>query len=70
MPSEAVEIIRALFDGGCVSYATFDAAGQFVTKDDVASAIPCGPDPDAHVEAISEFVDWAETELLPARHGR
>jgi G6PDH family F420-dependent oxidoreductase len=69
----------------------FDAASQFVTKDDVASAISCGPDLDAHVKAISEFVDagfthvgivqiggaaqdgfldWAETELLPALHGR
>ena len=35
----------------------FDAASQFVTPQDVAGAIPCGPDLDAVVEAVSAY--WA-----------
>jgi G6PDH family F420-dependent oxidoreductase len=67
--------------------AAFAAATQFVTEDDVAQNIPCGPDVDEHVKAVKEFVDagfthvalvqiggddqtdfirWAESELLPA----
>jgi len=67
--------------------AAFAAATQFVTKDDVAENIACGPDVDAHVKAVQafvdagftdvavvqiggdtqpEFLDWAESELLPA----
>lgn len=37
--------------------AAFAAASQFVTKDDVAEAIPCGPDLGAHVKAVRGFVD-------------
>jgi G6PDH family F420-dependent oxidoreductase len=43
--------------------AAFDAASQFVTKDDVAAAISCGPDLDAHVKAISEFADAGFTHV-------
>ncbi len=67
--------------------AGFAAATQFVRQEDVADAIPCGPDVAAHVDAVREFaaagftdvaviqiggdtqpefLDWAETELLPA----
>jgi G6PDH family F420-dependent oxidoreductase len=66
---------------------SFAAASKFVTEDDVAAQIPCGPDVDRHVEAVQEFIDagfthvalvqvggdsqdpfidWAESELLPA----
>jgi G6PDH family F420-dependent oxidoreductase len=37
--------------------AGFAAASQFVTPDDVAEAIPCGPDVQAHVDAVRKFVD-------------
>jgi G6PDH family F420-dependent oxidoreductase len=37
--------------------AGFAAASQFVTPDDVAGSIPCGPDVEAHVAAVREFVD-------------
>ena len=67
--------------------AGFAAASQFVRPADVAEAIPCGPDLDAHVSAVRAFVDagfthvaliqvggsqqrafieWAQSELLPA----
>jgi G6PDH family F420-dependent oxidoreductase len=66
---------------------SFDGATQFVTPDQVAEQLACGPDVDEHVEKIkpfieagytevalvqigaenqSEFISWAERELLPA----
>lgn len=35
----------------------FTGASQFVREEDVAAAIPCGPDVDAHVEAFKKFAD-------------
>jgi G6PDH family F420-dependent oxidoreductase len=35
----------------------FDAATQFVRDDDVAGKIPCGPDPERHVEGIRQYLD-------------
>jgi G6PDH family F420-dependent oxidoreductase len=67
--------------------AAFAGATQFVKPDDVAESIPCGPDVDGIVEAVSaftdagftdvavvqigdeaqeEFLEFAETDLLPA----
>ena len=37
--------------------AHFERAVQSVTKEDIAEAVACGPDPEAHVEAIREYVD-------------
>ncbi|WIV68675.1 TIGR03557 family F420-dependent LLM class oxidoreductase [Natrialbaceae archaeon AArc-T1-2] len=37
--------------------AHFAEATEAVSRDDVAEAVPCGPDPDAHVEAIQAYVD-------------
>jgi G6PDH family F420-dependent oxidoreductase len=49
--------------------AAFAAASQFVTRDDVASAIPCGPDVDAHVTAVRRFVDAGFTHVAPLQIG-
>lgn len=35
----------------------FEQASELVTPEQVASAVPCGDDPDAHVEAMHAFVD-------------
>jgi G6PDH family F420-dependent oxidoreductase len=43
--------------------AAFAGASQFVTKDDIADSIPCGPDVDAHVRAVTEFVDAGFTHV-------
>ena len=43
--------------------AAFEAASQFVRKDDVVESIPCGPDVEAHVKAVREFVDAGFTDL-------
>jgi hypothetical protein len=37
--------------------AGFAAATSFVRPEDTASAIPCGPDPVAQVEAVRPFVE-------------
>ena len=56
-------------DGG------FDAASQFVRPEDVAEQIPCGPDLDAIVEAVSAyweagFTDVAIVQVGDERAGR
>ena len=35
----------------------FEAAAAHVTEDMVTESVPCGPDPERHVEAIMKFVD-------------
>jgi G6PDH family F420-dependent oxidoreductase len=33
----------------------FEQASEHVTEEDVASTVPCGPDPERHIEAIKEY---------------
>ncbi|MEU3413280.1 MULTISPECIES: LLM class F420-dependent oxidoreductase [unclassified Streptomyces] len=47
----------------------FEAATQFVTEDDVASAIPCGDDPDAFVEAVRPYVEAGFGEVALVQIG-
>jgi G6PDH family F420-dependent oxidoreductase len=49
--------------------AAFAAATQFVRPHDVAAAIPCGPDVDAHVEAVRPFVDAGFTHIALVQVG-
>jgi coenzyme F420-dependent glucose-6-phosphate dehydrogenase len=35
----------------------FEEAAQMVTEDDIAAAVVCGPDPDAHLAGIKRFVE-------------
>jgi G6PDH family F420-dependent oxidoreductase len=35
----------------------FEAATKFIREDDLAEAIPAGPDPEVHLEAIRKFID-------------
>ncbi len=48
---------------------SFEAATQFVTPDQVAAALPCGPDVDEHVEKIKPFVDAGFTEVALVQIG-
>jgi G6PDH family F420-dependent oxidoreductase len=49
--------------------AGFDAASQFMRPDDVAEAIPCGPDVKAHVEAVRPFVEAGFTHVALVQIG-
>jgi G6PDH family F420-dependent oxidoreductase len=49
--------------------AGFDGATQFVRPDDVAEAIPCGPDLDAHVAAVQQFADAGFTDVAVVQIG-
>ena len=49
--------------------AGFASASQFVTPDDVAEAIPCGPDLDRIVEAVSEFWQAGFTDVCVVQVG-
>jgi G6PDH family F420-dependent oxidoreductase len=48
---------------------SFDSATQFVTPDDVAGALGCGPDVDEHVEKIKPFVDAGFDEVALVQIG-
>jgi G6PDH family F420-dependent oxidoreductase len=41
----------------------FEQAAELVTPDAMAEKIPCGPDPDRHVEAIKAFVEAGYDEV-------
>jgi G6PDH family F420-dependent oxidoreductase len=47
----------------------FDAAGQFVRPEDVASSIPCGDDVDAVLEAARAYADAGFTHLALVQIG-
>ncbi len=49
--------------------AGFAGATQFVTPDDVADNIPCGPDLDAVVEAVLEFTKAGFTDVAVVQVG-
>ena len=49
--------------------AGFAAATQFVTPDDVAGNIPCGPDLDGIVEAVSAFWEAGFTDIALVQIG-
>jgi G6PDH family F420-dependent oxidoreductase len=48
---------------------SFDGATQFVTPEDVAQSISCGPDVEEHVEAIKPFIDAGFTEVALVQIG-
>jgi G6PDH family F420-dependent oxidoreductase len=49
--------------------AAFAGASQFVRSEDVADSISCGPDLDAHVDAIREFVRAGFTDVAVVQVG-
>ncbi|MDT4925680.1 MAG: hypothetical protein QOG01_3393 [Pseudonocardiales bacterium] len=51
------------------STAGFAAASQFVTLDDVADSIPCGPAVEQHVAAVAEFVTAGFTDIAVVQIG-
>ena len=49
--------------------AGFVGASQFVRPEDVADAIPCGPDLDAIAEAVGAYVDAGFTDVAIVQVG-
>ncbi|MFL6160461.1 MAG: TIGR03557 family F420-dependent LLM class oxidoreductase, partial [Marmoricola sp.] len=49
--------------------AGFAGATRFVRPDDVADAIPCGPDPEGIVTAVQEYVDAGFTDVALVQIG-
>ena len=47
----------------------FEAASQFVRPEDVADQIPCGPDLDAVVEAVSAYWEAGFTDIALVQVG-
>jgi hypothetical protein len=48
---------------------SFESATQFVSPDQVAEALSCGPELDAHVEAVKAFVDAGFDEVAIVQIG-
>jgi G6PDH family F420-dependent oxidoreductase len=48
---------------------SFEAATQFVTPEQVAEALSCGPDVDEHVEAVKAFIDAGFDEVALVQIG-
>jgi G6PDH family F420-dependent oxidoreductase len=48
---------------------SFDAASERVTADDVAAAVPCGPDLQRHVDAVRAAVDAGYTHVAVVQVG-
>jgi G6PDH family F420-dependent oxidoreductase len=48
---------------------SFESATQFVTPEQVAAALPCGPDVDEHVQKIKPFLDAGFTEVALVQIG-
>ncbi len=48
---------------------SFDAATQFVTPEQVAESLPCGPDVDEHVKKIKPFVEAGFDEVALVQIG-
>ena len=44
--------------------AHFEQAAEMVSEDDVAKAVACGPDPDAHLDVINRFVEAGYEQLV------
>ena len=49
--------------------AHFEQASQLVTPEMIAESMPCGPDPQAHVDAIQQFVDAGYDEVYVTQIG-
>ncbi|MBA2637429.1 MAG: TIGR03557 family F420-dependent LLM class oxidoreductase [Solirubrobacterales bacterium] len=49
--------------------SSFEGATQFVTADQVAELLPCGPDVDEHVAKIKPFIDAGFTEVALVQIG-
>jgi G6PDH family F420-dependent oxidoreductase len=48
---------------------SFESATQFVTPEQVAEALSCGPDVEEHVEAVRPFIDAGFTEVALVQIG-
>jgi G6PDH family F420-dependent oxidoreductase len=48
---------------------SFDGATQFVTPEDIAKSISCGPEVEEHVEAIKPFLDAGFDEVALVQIG-
>ena len=48
----------------------FEQASQLVTEDKVAETIPCGPDPERHLESFRQYLDAGFDEVYVSQIGK
>jgi hypothetical protein len=49
--------------------ATFRTGTELVTEQQIASSLPCGPDPEEHITAIQAYVDAGFEEIFVGQIG-
>ena len=49
--------------------AHFEQACELVTEDKVVQKIPCGPDPQRHIDTIKKYVDAGYDEIFIGQIG-
>ncbi len=73
MVAQKAATLQILSDGRSIAElpgpTAFDAASQFVREEDVASAIPCGDDVGAVLEAAKDYADAGFTHLALVQIG-
>ncbi|HET7518792.1 MAG TPA: LLM class F420-dependent oxidoreductase, partial [Actinomycetes bacterium] len=47
----------------------FEQASQLVTEDKLAATIPCGPDPERHLESLRQYLDAGFDEVYVSQIG-
>jgi G6PDH family F420-dependent oxidoreductase len=47
----------------------FEQASELVTEDKLAEVIPCGPDPDRHLESFRQYLDAGYDEVYVSQIG-
>ena len=74
---EGPDLLHVLLDVGAAGQlradlpapSSFEGATQFVTPEQVAEQVPCGPDVQEHVEKITPFLDAGFTEVALVQIG-
>jgi coenzyme F420-dependent glucose-6-phosphate dehydrogenase len=69
---EAVRTAHRIWPNGAIKGALsqelplpqhFEQAAQLVREDDIAEAMPCGPDPERHLQQLREYIDAGYTHV-------
>ena len=63
------ELIHAYREAGGPTPRDFEQAVPVVTEEQVAGQIPCGPDVDAHAQAVRQFADAGFDEVYVSQIG-
>ena len=64
-----VRVVAGKVNAELPGTAAFASASQYVTEDDIVESIPCGPDPERHLDGIRRFKEAGFTHLALVQIG-